>query len=276
VPTSLPPAFAGIVRRCLNRDPASRASLADLEAWVNPAPQVSARAGAQPEVLPVGAAASPPGLVISPSEARVLTPRTATSSPKVAMPSPRRGPRNARPSATRRREPAKQRLLVPALALLITLALAVWAGLHLFQRHATPRQPAARPSAASQHPATPVPAPPDVPAPPAKADSGVARPASVPSPVLHQEIPDVPRSARDTIRGRINVVVRVTVDRSGKVVSAALENPGPSRYFARLALAAAKKWKFAPADQQSSRKWVLQFQFTRGRTTAHATPQRQS
>jgi TonB family protein len=82
--------------------------------------------------------------------------------------------------------------------------------------------------------------------------------------VLHEEIPDIPRSARNTIHGRIKVSVRVTVDNSGSVTYATLESRGASKYFARLAIEAAKKWKFAPADDQDSRKWLLRFEFTRG------------
>jgi TonB family protein len=88
--------------------------------------------------------------------------------------------------------------------------------------------------------------------------------------VLHEVIPDVPRSARDTIHGRIKVAVRVTVDSSGNVVGETLENHGPSKYFARLAADAARKWKFAPASNQDSRKWLLRFEFTRGGVTGHA------
>ena len=88
--------------------------------------------------------------------------------------------------------------------------------------------------------------------------------------MLHEEIPDVPRHARDTIRGRIKVAVRVTVDSSGNVVGETLENPGPSRYFARLATTAARKWKFAPADNQDSRRWLLRFEFSRGGATGYA------
>jgi TonB family protein len=92
--------------------------------------------------------------------------------------------------------------------------------------------------------------------------------------VLHKEIPDVPRSARHTIHGHFDVAVRVTVDSSGNVVDETLENPGPSKYFARLATAAARKWKFAPADNQDSRQWLLWFEFTRGGTTGHAATPR--
>ena len=66
------------------------------------------------------------------------------------------------------------------------------------------------------------------------------------------------------------VTVRVTVDRGGNVVNETLQWHGSSRYFARLATEAARKWKFAPADDQPSRVWVLRFDFTRGGTTGHA------
>jgi TonB family protein len=92
--------------------------------------------------------------------------------------------------------------------------------------------------------------------------------------VLHEEIPDVPRRNRDTIRGRIKVSVRVTVDSSGNVVNETLEKPGPSKYFARLATEAARKWKFVPAGNHDSRKWLLQFEFTRGGATGHAATPR--
>ena len=69
------------------------------------------------------------------------------------------------------------------------------------------------------------------------------------------------------------VGVLVIVDHSGNVIDALLENPGPSWYFARQAREAARKWRFAPADESGSRGWLLRFEFTRGGTTAHATAQ---
>jgi hypothetical protein len=60
----------------------------------------------------------------------------------------------------------------------------------------------------------------------------------------------------------------VIVDRSGNVVAATLDNRASSRYFARAALDASKKWKFAQATDQASRVWLLHFEFTRSGTTA--------
>jgi TonB family protein len=92
--------------------------------------------------------------------------------------------------------------------------------------------------------------------------------------VLHEEIPDVSAGARATIRGRIQVAVRVTVDGAGNVTEAALTNPGSSKYFARLAVDAARKWKFAPANDQDPRKRLLIFEFSRSGVEGHASPAR--
>jgi hypothetical protein len=65
--------------------------------------------------------------------------------------------------------------------------------------------------------------------------------------------------------------VRVLVGPSGDVVGEFLENSGPSRYFARLAADAAVEWKFAPADTQGPRVWLLRFDFDRGGVAVQAT-----
>ena len=93
--------------------------------------------------------------------------------------------------------------------------------------------------------------------------------------VLRQVLPDVPRSAQNTIRGTIKVVVRVQVDAMGKVTAATLKSAGSSRYFANHALKAAQQWEFSPpqADgQPQASTWLLQFRFKRG--SIQATPQR--
>jgi TonB family protein len=142
---------------------------------------------------------------------------------------------------------------------IVTLCV-VWAVVHLFHTHANVPQTAS---------ITPV-LPPAV-SPPAAAENpkqSIAAP--LPSSVLHQEIPEVSRSARGTIRGDIKIAVRVIVDRSGDVVATTLDHRTSSKYFARAALDAAEKWKFAPAADQASRVWLLRFEFTRAGTTAHA------
>jgi hypothetical protein len=54
-------------------------------------------------------------------------------------------------------------------------------------------------------------------------------------------------------------------------VKTALENPGPSNYFARRATDAAKKWKFSPGTDTAPESWLIRFQFGRDGTTAQAS-----
>jgi serine/threonine-protein kinase len=218
LPTSFPPTFVEIVRRCLSRNPASRPTVADLEAQIKRGPQA----------------------------------------PAVSIPQP---------------VMRKQRLFVPTIAVLLIIVVAVWAGMQLFRSKPKPQHPAAsNPQASSQQTAPSAAAPQNVPT-FTSASPEVSPPNASPA-VLHEEIPDVPRRASNTIHGQLHVAVRVTVDSSGNVVAETLENPGPSKYFARLATAAAKKWKFAPASNQDSREWLLRFEFTRGGATAHAAAKR--
>ncbi|MBS0580767.1 MAG: TonB family protein [Proteobacteria bacterium] len=107
------------------------------------------------------------------------------------------------------------------------------------------------------------------PAPAARGANGGGGAAAAPS-VVHQQIPTVSRSAQASIQGRLKVSVRVNVDRAGNVVAATLQDPGPSKYFSRLAVDAAKQWKFSPTD--SPRVWTLQFAFSREKVTAQASP----
>jgi hypothetical protein len=90
--------------------------------------------------------------------------------------------------------------------------------------------------------------------------------------VLHQELPVLSHGTRNSSHGHVKVTVVVTIDRSGNVVGDAVENRGSSRYFARLAADAAKKWQFAPTDAAEPRQSLLEFDFTRGGVTAQAIP----
>ncbi len=187
------------------------------------------------------------------------------------------------------REPTPQeaprRPLLPfALAAIAVLAVG-WLGLHFFRSHSNaPASPAAKtPSAAIQQPDI-APSPNTNTSSPNRNTTDSARSASAARPpearrsasttaaaVVHEEIPKVPHSALATIHGHIKVGVRVTVDASGAVVNETLAEPGPSRYFARIASQAARKWKFTPSADNASRKWLVRFEFSRGGTTAHAS-----
>jgi TonB family protein len=96
------------------------------------------------------------------------------------------------------------------------------------------------------------------------------QPDAPPSPV-NEVIPEVPRSARQTIRGTIRVSIRTIVDQEGKVLAAIADEPGPSRYFERLAVEASRKWTFTPTDSQEQRIVLVRFYFTRAGTKARAS-----
>jgi serine/threonine protein kinase len=137
---------------------------------------------------------------------------------------------------------------------------------------------AAAPHAATPHAAAPGATAPAASAPPVPAAAvpgaaafGTAAPEATSPSVLHKVMPDVSRVIQNRIRGHIHVTVRVLVDPAGNVVGQLLENPGPSRYFARLAGNAAGDWKFAPEDTHDRRVWKLQFEFTRSSATVQAT-----
>jgi TonB family protein len=95
--------------------------------------------------------------------------------------------------------------------------------------------------------------------------------ASSPGEVVKQVLPDVPVKTRNDIRGTVRVRVRARVDPSGSVVGTELDSAGPSKYFAGLALQAARSWKFRAAKVKGrdvSSEWLLRFAFSQSRTTA--------
>lgn len=93
-----------------------------------------------------------------------------------------------------------------------------------------------------------------------------------PPSAINEVVPDVPQSALDTIRGTIRVIVRVTLDKQGAVIAATADDPGPSRYFERLSVEAAKKWTFTPAKLEDRRVMFVRFYFRRDGATANASP----
>ena len=169
---------------------------------------------------------------------------------------------------------------IPMIVGAVVLVVAVWVAIHLISSHSssqpqsvsassslTPTQPADQSAATA--PTGPAPAAVSAAAPAtSRASKGVA-PASGSSSVVHEEIPSASRGARNTIHGQVRVSVRVTVDRAGNVINETFEVLGPSPYFARLSIQAARKWKFAAADERA-RQWVLHFEFSREGSTGHA------
>jgi TonB family protein len=89
--------------------------------------------------------------------------------------------------------------------------------------------------------------------------------------IARRVLPDIPARARNTIHGTVRVVVRVTVDSAGSVAEATLESGG-SPYFGKLAVGAARRWQFAPAEATLPRNWILRFMITR--TSTQVIPRR--
>ncbi len=159
--------------------------------------------------------------------------------------------------------PARRRYFLPALALALVLA-GIWAGSRLLDRQPEAQQAPLNP--VEQPRSRPEPEPKKV-----KPETKAKRPASghVPGEVVRQVLPAVPAKARDTIQGTVRVRVRVRVDPSGSVAGARLDSPGPSKYFAGLALQAARGWKFQPArtdGRDVASEWILRFEFARSGT----------
>jgi len=72
----------------------------------------------------------------------------------------------------------------------------------------------------------------------------------------------------------VDVVLRVTVDRSGKVADASYVSPGPGNYFARISQRAAEGWTFNPplrGGHAQTSVWRLRFYFWRQKLEATAT-----
>jgi|HubBroStandDraft_1064217.scaffolds.fasta_scaffold00474_21 TonB family protein len=126
----------------------------------------------------------------------------------------------------------------------------------------TPTQTEPKPSPTAAKRATPA----------ARGDEGASPKADNESGVARRVMPQVAPSARRTIEGTIKVRVKVDVDAGGNVAKATLESGGPSKYFSRIALEAARDWKFSPAhaDESGVREWKLQFAFSRAKTEVSA------
>jgi TonB family protein len=92
--------------------------------------------------------------------------------------------------------------------------------------------------------------------------------------VLELVLPNVSEKAQATIQGTIRVGIKVQVSPAGSVSEAALEEAGPSKYFADLALKAARQWEFTSPEAEGRSlpsEWLLRFEFSQTGTKAYAT-----
>jgi TonB family protein len=160
--------------------------------------------------------------------------------------------------------PARPQLNKLALALvLVPVVIALgWWGVSTFMSSPDSQAQSAPPARAASEPAPVISTePPPQPT--------TAAPDAPPSPI-NEVLPAVSRGALNTVRGTIRVTIRVTLDQSGAVVAAVADESGPSRYFARHSLEAARKWTFTPAKSAEPRTMLVRFYFKRSGVTAGA------
>jgi serine/threonine protein kinase len=159
------------------------------------------------------------------------------------------------------REPAPSFKLKPLVIALIAVA-AVIAILLVMNGKNQPATPNAQNPPASVAPAPAAEVPASQPA--TSATDGVVR----------RVLPEPSAGALRTIQGHIKVRMRLAVDSSGKVSEARFTSPGPSKYFSRISMEAAKQWQFTPLAG-NPREWNVLFEFTRRGVEAFPEPARQ-
>jgi TonB family protein len=165
------------------------------------------------------------------------------------------------PAARATRRTVSAKLRTTALLAAVAVLFLVFAVLQLRSRRTEVSSPIVEQQPV---PATPT-QPPEAPLP----EPQVPKAAALKGAVARQVLPDVLPSARQSIRGQVNVTIRVTVDPNGSVLTAVIESPGSSRYFAKVSLQAAKQWRFTPAQvdgQSVPSVWMLRFHFTQDAT----------
>ena len=286
LPKTLPAPFGDIVRQCLRRDPQRRCTLAEIATRLDPdAPALGKlKLAEQPAEQPVKTHTEP--RVTAPPAARAPKPPKAVK-PAVEV---QLGAADNELSPMPKRSYA-----IPAMVIGIAALVVIFAAPKLFNRNgaqasrglaaSAPEKPApkakakkadAKPPAekvvakrTDRSEAAPPTAPPPTaalqPTPVAKKSAGDV----VHGAVAHQVLPEVPQSARSTISGTVRVGVRVNVNASGKVADAELDAAGPSKYFANLAVKAAREWEFTPAKldgQATPSEWILRFEFAQDGT----------
>jgi hypothetical protein len=258
LPADFSPTFRDVVARCLSRNVEDRPNVTELAGW------------ARGEGLGAPPAAAAQPVASAPAEATTPEPKMPEpGSPHAASPRVAREAARPAPSKALRRDP--RALLVAMLGAILILAL-VWTGMRLFRAHrAVAPPPVLVPGdSSSQTPGADGRAAAEVPAPASAVSTKPGRSGATAPTALHEEMPDVPWSARRTIRGHIKVWVRVIVNQDGSVFAAVTDRTGPSGYFQRVAIEAAKKWTFPAADTPSQRMMQVRFDFSRDGTTGRA------
>jgi serine/threonine protein kinase len=299
LPPHLSPVFRDVVTRCLSARPEDRPTVTELLAWVRgEAAESVPRSTSQAAALAILEPTASEPTASEPTASEPTASEPTASGPIPSEPKPRKPPAPTQPTAPESaparaptpqsaadvspgepsvaKSPNPRVLLSVIVGGVLVLALG-WAGVRALKTDGTPASsPPAVQAAGGSLSATAsaaVPAVETQPSVPASSASGPGRGDALVAPsVLHEVIPEVPRPAARTIRGHVKVWVRVIVAQDGAVFAAVTDRAGPSRYFERLAVDAAKKWTFPPADTSSRRLMQVRFDFTRDGATARAVP----
>jgi serine/threonine protein kinase len=283
----LPQPFLDIARNSLLRDPARRWTVGQIAARLQP----NAELHPAPISVPLSSEPPLPAVPARPGEAGASSQVPAQQSSRLSA----RAPQESRSSSPR--------YIVPVVAGVLILA-GIIVVPRLFNQHPKSGQssaaskgtsaqlavpnPIKSPRKSNTHPAA-IPPSANSLKPPANAKSSAANNPPAPAvlrteekrkpaaanpgrgEVLSQVLPDVSTKARDTIRGTVKIAVRVHVGPAGGVTAAELDGAVPSRYFADLALRAARDWTFQSpesAGRSVPSEWLLRFYFTSSSTKA--------
>ena len=243
VPSSVPEPYRQIARACLRANPSERCTLQEIRARLNTGagqlPKRTSTAVSAPSVSP-------------PRERRALTPLLAGAAVVLLAfgliwMRQRGGEAPSKPITTAKTQPSDgDAAPVPS------------------ANSSSPSADSGRPASNSPAPSTNTSAAP------------VVNSEAVPGAVVERVMPEVPLSARRTIQGKVRVKVQLSVRPDGQVSSATLASAGPSRYFARLALEASRKWTFKPAQADGhpmASEWLLEYKF--GRASTEVVPHEQ-
>jgi len=297
IPDSLPQPFLDISRHAILHDPKRRWSLSEIAARLSPAAvAVAAAQSVSPLAVPLSSVPAVPAAKLQVPKLDAPVPKVqarrleATNSPKQTVVLPNYV------------IPIGTALLVVAAIIILPKILghraesSSSAAAAAAQPAASQPKPVERPTSRENPPAA-KPAAPSAPqnsqrvvaekkAVPQSHDSPVTAPvpasirtdtfpsANAPTPagssaahgeVLDQVLPDVSGKARATIHGVVRVTVRIHADSTGNVAEAALDSPGPSTFFADLALQAARRWQFGSPEvggHSVPSEWLIHFEFT--------------
>ena len=303
LPETLSESFRAVVTRCLSQDPRDRPTVASLDGWLRGEPLAMNPPAPAPESTPapVPTPGPAPAPVPVPTPVPKSTPTPAsTPAPESTLapgstlalePAPARAPTPAPQPHTTAVPPARtvsdvasppglasRRALPWMLGALVVGAL-LWVasrGVPMVEKSepvVEQRAPVVEQRAPSTPPRVET-APPPIAASPVRVAPTPAARAESGGIATLEVMPAVSRSALDTVRGTIRVALRASIDQSGAVVEVTPEDPGPSRYFERRSLEAARKWTFAAAPTTEPRSMRIVFSITRSGVTASAIPLR--